>query len=34
VPVPAAGTVVRVADTAPAGQGWDLAAVELTADGD
>jgi hypothetical protein len=33
-PVAEAGTVVRVGDTAPTGQPWNLAAVELTADGD
>jgi Bacterial Ig domain/Lysyl oxidase len=31
VPVREAGTVVRVRDTAPTGQHWNLAAVELTA---
>jgi hypothetical protein len=34
VPVREAGTVVRVRDAAPTGQRWNLAAVELTADGD
>jgi hypothetical protein len=33
VPVPAAGTLVTVSDTAPAAGRWNLVAVELTGDG-
>jgi Bacterial Ig domain/Lysyl oxidase len=34
VPVPAAGTLVQASDTAPTTDRWNMAAVELTSDGD
>jgi hypothetical protein len=34
VPVPSAGTLVKAGDTAPATDRWNMAAVELTSDGD
>jgi len=34
VPVPAAGTLLQASDTAPTADRWNMAAVELTSDGD